>query len=242
MLVISDEIYALTAYGDVRHRSIASYYPEGTIVTGGLSKHLSLGGWRLGVAVLPPGELGARIGRCMSSVAGAVWTTATAPVQHAAIVAYSDDPEIDAYIDACAAIHGRVTRYLYDLLLSLDVPCAEPSGAFYLYPSFRPWRDALRAKHGVETCRELAEVLLREQQIATLPGSDFGSAPHHLALRLATSQLHTLSEENAERVLALAEPQVPDEEFRRAACPDLEAADDRLARFVKSLTAARLAS
>ena len=106
----------------------------------------------------------------------------------------------------------------------------------------RPWRDALRAKHGIETCRELAEVLLSEQQIATLPGSDFGSAPHHLAVRLSTSQLHALSEGNADRVLTLAGRQVPDEEFRRAACPDLEAAGDRLARFVNSLTKARLAS
>ncbi len=56
--VLSDEIYALCAHGDVAHRSMARHYPEGTIVTGGLSKHLSLGGWRLGVAVLPTGELG----------------------------------------------------------------------------------------------------------------------------------------------------------------------------------------
>ncbi|MFQ5576935.1 MAG: pyridoxal phosphate-dependent aminotransferase, partial [Anaerolineae bacterium] len=61
LIILSDEIYALTAYGTVPHVSIARYYPEGTIITGGLSKHLSLGGWRLGVAILPEGEFGAQL-------------------------------------------------------------------------------------------------------------------------------------------------------------------------------------
>lgn len=158
LLVISDEIYALTVHGDVAHHSMARFYPEGTIVTGGLSKHLSLGGWRLGVGILPPGELGRRIGSCMGGVASAIWTTAASPVQHAALVAYADDPEIDSYIEACASIHGRMTRELYRALASLNVPCVEPAGAFYLYPSFAPWSGALRARYGVETCRELAGV------------------------------------------------------------------------------------
>ncbi len=242
LLVISDEIYALTAYGDVPHRSIASYYPEGTIVTGGLSKHLSLGGWRLGVTLLPPGDLGTRLGRCMTGVAGAVWTTAAAPVQHAACVAYSHDPDIDAYIAACATIHGRLTGYLFQRLLSLEVPCAEPSGAFYLYPSFGPWREGLRAEHGVETCHELSRMLLEEEGIATLPGSDFGSDPHDLAVRLSTSQLHALGDESVDRVLALAGEGVPDEEFRRAACPELEEVSERLTRFIGTLGKVRLAS
>ncbi len=235
LLVISDEIYALTAYGETPHRSAACFYPEGTIVTGGLSKHLSLGGWRLGVAVLPPGELGARLARAMTGVAGAVWTTPASPVQHAAAVAYADDPEIDAYIAACAAIHGRMTRQLHGRLAALGVPCAEPSGAFYLYPSFGPWREALRARHGVESCRELCRLMLREEEIATLPGSDFGADPGYLALRLSTSQLHRLGDATVDRVLELARPEVSDDEFRRQVCPDLEGVGERLARFIGSL-------
>ena len=76
LIVISDEIYALTAHGEQAHTSMALYYPEGTIVTGGLSKHLSLGGWRLGVAILPPGELGQKLVQSMGAVASCIWTTA----------------------------------------------------------------------------------------------------------------------------------------------------------------------
>ena len=80
LIIISDEIYALTAYGDIPHASIAHNYPEGTIVTGGLSKHLSLGGWRFGVAILPPGDFGIQLHQYMSAVASSIWTTVTAPV------------------------------------------------------------------------------------------------------------------------------------------------------------------
>src|SRR5215472_10651308 len=56
--LISDEIYAELAHGWREHISPARFYPEGCIVTGGLSKAFSAGGWRLGYAALPPGTAG----------------------------------------------------------------------------------------------------------------------------------------------------------------------------------------
>lgn len=50
--LISDEIYGRLAF-DGEYRSASSHYPEGAVVTTGLSKHLSLGGWRLGVGIIP---------------------------------------------------------------------------------------------------------------------------------------------------------------------------------------------
>jgi aspartate/methionine/tyrosine aminotransferase len=61
MTVISDEIYAELAHGWREHVSPARFYPQGCIVTGGLSKAFSAGGWRLGYAVLPTDEGGARV-------------------------------------------------------------------------------------------------------------------------------------------------------------------------------------
>jgi len=234
LIIISDEIYALTSY-EGRHVSMAVYYPEGTITTGGLSKHLSLGGWRLGVAVLPPGDLGANLLGYMSAVAGAVWTMPAAPVQYAAIVAYSHDQEIEAYIQTCTAIHALVTRYLYQVLQQLGVPCPEPGGGFYLYPSFDPWRDRLAQKHGVHTSQDLAHFLLDEEQIATLPGADFGDEPHHLRLRLATSYLYALNDDEAETALAAYAPGQSSDQFLRAACPQVIAAGERLQAFVQGL-------
>ena len=147
--VLSDEIYALCLPGPAEHHSIARHLPEATIVTGGLSKHLSLGGWRLGVAVLPSGELGRLLAEHMTAVASSVWTAASAPVQHAAVVAYGGDPEVEAYVEACASIQAGITAYLHGQLAALGIPCPRPAGGFYLYPSFTPWRQALADRHHI---------------------------------------------------------------------------------------------
>lgn len=52
VVLLSDEIYGeLNHLG--AHTSIARYYPEGTIISGGLSKWCGAGGWRLGTFTFP---------------------------------------------------------------------------------------------------------------------------------------------------------------------------------------------
>ena len=234
IVLISDEIYALTTYaGD--HISPARYYPEGTLITGGLSKHLSLGGWRLGVAILPAGELGEALLNYMQAVAGAVWTMPAAPVQQAAVLAYQADPDIERYIQTCTAIHGLVTQHLYQVMQSLGVPCPAPSGGFYLYPDFAPWRTALARQHNVHTAEDLARLLLDEAQIATLPGSDFGDAPEQLRLRLASSYLYALTDAESQAVLDTYRPDLPADSFLHTACPRVIEVGERFRQFVDGL-------
>ena len=53
MVLLSDEIYGELDYTG-RHLSIARYCPEGTIISGGLSKWCGAGRWLLGTFVFPP--------------------------------------------------------------------------------------------------------------------------------------------------------------------------------------------
>ena len=53
VIVIADEIYGLL-HNTGDHCSIASVYPEMTVVTSGISKAFGAGGWRLGYAAFPP--------------------------------------------------------------------------------------------------------------------------------------------------------------------------------------------
>ncbi|MEM7346531.1 MAG: aminotransferase class I/II-fold pyridoxal phosphate-dependent enzyme, partial [Chloroflexota bacterium] len=235
IVIISDEIYAQTAYGNIPHTSMAHYYPEGTIVTGGLSKHLSLGGWRLGAAILPPGEVTQQLLQRMVAIASNIWTTAAAPVQYAALTAYSDDPEIEAYVETCATIHGYVTRYLYEVMQSLEIPCPQPSGGFYLYPSFAPWRQTLAERHNVHTSEQLAHFLLDEEHIAALPGTDFGAPPEALTLRLATSYLYALNDEEGEVLLETYRQGLPRDQFLRQACPKLIEVGEKFRALIGSL-------
>ena len=186
--LISDEIYAELAHGWREHVSPASFYPEGCIVTGGLSKAFSAGGWRLGYAALPPTSAGTMAMVALRSLASEIWSSTTTPVQEAAFVAYSPDESIEQYVHQSALVHGYLADRLYTSLADLDVPCPRPAGGFYLYPDFSPWRSTL-ASMGIKTGSELVHYLLEEWDIATLPGSAFGEPPESLRLRLSTSLL-----------------------------------------------------
>jgi aspartate aminotransferase len=171
----------------------------------------------------------------MAAVASNIWTTVAAPMQYAAMVAYSDDPDIEAYIEICTAIHGYVTGYLYEVMQNLAVPCPAPSGGFYVYPSFAPWREALAQKHNVRTSQDLAHFLLDEEHIATLPGSDFGADPHDLTLRLATSYLYALNDEEAEAMFEVYRQNLPRDQFLQAAAPKVIEVGERFKALVESL-------
>ena len=234
LMVISDEIYALVAHGSVPHTSIAQFYPEGSIVLGGLSKHLSLGGWRFGVAILPPGKAGKALREAIQTVASSIWSCVTAPVQYAAMVAYSNDPEIDAYISRCTAIHAIRTRYLYDVLAELEVPCVAPAGAFYLFPTFKKWQAQL-AKRGVTTAEELALYLLEYYDLATLPGSAFNCVPEHLCLRLSTSYIDAGTDEKGAALIEAFQADPDPDRFLENYHPRLHQVAGRLADFVNDL-------
>jgi aspartate aminotransferase len=234
LMVLSDEIYALITHGTVPHVSVAHHYPEGTIVLGGLSKHLSLGGWRFGLAILPAGRVGEALRRALQNIASSIWSSVSAPVQYAAVVAYSGDPEIDEYVDTCAQMHAIRTRYLYDNLMDAGISCVEPSGAFYLYPNFNQWRVSLVAQ-GIQTSDELALYLLERYALASLPGSAFGSPPEDLCLRLSSSYLDAGTDEKASALVEthLADPDP--QRFIENHHPRLREAAARLSEFAADL-------
>ena len=213
------------------HVSISRFYPEGTVVLGGKSKHLSLGGWRLGTA---PGDGGQQLLQAAAKVGSELWSTASAPIQYAAITAYADDPELSAYISRCTDLHAARTRYLWRGLCDLDVPCAEPMGGFYLFPNFDHWRKQLAAC-GVHTSVDLARHLLDDWQIATLPGSDFGTPPTELSLRLSTSYIDLETDQKAAKMIELAEQGITAEQLVRDYHPGLQEVLARLRSFLSSL-------
>ncbi len=197
--VLSDEIYFQVCHGDTDHVSIAQYYPEGTFVLGGLSKHLSIGGWRVGVALFPDTNTGKELLNKMVVFASETWSGVSAPIQYAAIDAYSLLPDIEQYIADCTAIHGIRTRFIHSSLENLGIRCTDAQGAFYIAANFDQYRDAL-AQLGIDSAAQLATHLLNEYRIAALPGSDFGLHSNMLTLRLSTSYLDMESNTDPKRL------------------------------------------
>ncbi|MFT6101175.1 MAG: aspartate/methionine/tyrosine aminotransferase [Arenicella sp.] len=200
--VLSDEIYFQVCHGDVEHVSIAKYYPERTFVFGGLSKHLSIGGWRVGVALFPDTELGQQLLQKMVVFASETWSGVSAPIQYAATSAYQQHDDVERYVVDCCAIHGIRTRFIKDKLIDLGVHCTGAQGGFYIAANFDSFRSGL-SKLGITTSAQLASHLLDEYHIATLPGSDFGIPADTHTLRLSTSYLDMETEFDSQRLYDL---------------------------------------
>ncbi|MHA2289953.1 MAG: pyridoxal phosphate-dependent aminotransferase, partial [Promethearchaeota archaeon] len=183
VIVISDEIYSLISYNGQRHHSLAEFYPEGTIVTGGFSKDRSLGGYRLGVLLLP--KRNEDVKRSILSIVSEIWSSASSPIQYAAINAYIPDQEMLNFIQICTRIHRIMTNYVYDRLKEAGISCLSPKGGFYLFPDWNNRKHKLK-KLKLTTSKKLAKHLLKNFNLATLPGSEFGMPRSNLSLRLST--------------------------------------------------------
>lgn len=181
VLVLSDEIYAKTSYLD-DHVSLVTRYPEGTIFSGGLSKWCGAGGWRFGVFILP--ERTRMLTDAIATVASETFTSTSAPIQYAAISAFTDHPELDVYLARCRTILARLASQVMDLLGSNGIRVLPPDGGFYVFPDFEQYRKPLEAM-GITTSRQLCSRLLADTGVAILPGSDFGRPEQELTARIA---------------------------------------------------------
>lgn len=179
--VIADEIYG-ELHHRAGHRSLASVYPEGTVLCSGLSKWCGAGGWRLGTMRFPP-EL-AWWREAILALASETFTSVCAPVQMAAVEAFDGSPEIESYLVESRRVLKSVGEWCWRRLTQSGLQVAHPEGGFYLFPSATPLQDILAAR-GVTSGDELCRRLLDDTGVATLPGSAFGRPKSELTFRLA---------------------------------------------------------
>lgn len=159
LLVISDEIYGELTYTG-RHVSIASFpgMKDRTIVMNGFSKAYAMTGWRIGYACGHPDIIAA-----MTKIHQYAIMCAPIMGQKAAI---------EALRHGEGEMHKMVDDYNYrrKIILSgfeeIGLECFEPRGAFYTFPSIKICNMS---------SEEFCEKLLKEEQVAVIPGNAFGS-------------------------------------------------------------------
>lgn len=229
VVMLSDEIYG-EIHHDGAHISIAEFYPEGTIISTGLSKWCGAGGWRLGNFTFP--ESLAWLLKSMAVVASETYTATSAPIQHAAVTAFQVDPEIAEYLVHCRRILRSLGRESARMLREAGIEVEDPQGGFYLFPDFAPLRTKLEAR-GIRTSLALCEALLEETSVGSIPGSSCGQPESDLTLRLAYVDFDGSAALDASRKIPLQEPLDP--EFLRDHCPRVMTAFSRIAEWVGSL-------
>ena len=181
VLVLSDEIYGEVHY-EGEHISIASFYPQGTIVSSGLSKWCGAGGWRLGTFTFPSNLR--YLLDAMAAVASETFTSVSAPIQYAAIRAFEGGDEIDVYLRDSRRILKVIGEAIAEKLRANHVSLPTPKGGFYLFPNFSHYKEKLHER-GILTSRDFCQRLLEETGVAILPASAFGRPENELIARMA---------------------------------------------------------
>ena len=156
--VVSDEIYRELYYGGERPASVSDFFQERTVVIGGLSKSMSMTGWRLGWLC---GER--EVLKSALVLHGYVTTCASTVSQKAALAAWTDEA---AEARARHRSIFRARRDHLDALLSteLKLRAVAPDGAFYTMVDVSAYGTSL----------QVAERLL-EHGVITVPGAAFGA-------------------------------------------------------------------
>lgn len=181
VILLSDEIYG-ELHHQGQHVSIARFYPEGTIISSGLSKWCGAGGWRLGTFSFPKNMRW--LLDAMAVVASETFTATSAPIQYAAVTAFEPSAEIDAYLHQARRILRILGKTFHQELHNMGVKAPKPQGGFYLFPDFGRYREKFLAR-GIHNNQVLCDRLLEETGVALLPSLDFGRPSEELTARLS---------------------------------------------------------
>jgi aminotransferase len=158
LLVISDEIYCDLTY-DFEHTSFPALKGarDYTLYLNGFSKSFAMTGWRVGYACGPKDIIAA-----MTKIHQ--YTIMCVPTT--------------SQIAACEALHSgkkaveemkreyrRRREFVVSELNRIGLKCHKPQGAFYAFPS---------VKSSGFNCLDFAKKLLKEENVAVVPGIAFG--------------------------------------------------------------------
>jgi aspartate/methionine/tyrosine aminotransferase len=155
--LISDEIYRELYYTPERPESLSSFHDR-TIVISGLSKSMSMTGWRLGWLC---GE--ESVVKAALVLHGYVTTCASTVSQKAALVAWSEEAE-EARAGFRETFRARKDHLLATIDAELGLRAVVPEGAFYTMLDVSDYGASM----------EVANALL-EERVITVPGAGFGS-------------------------------------------------------------------
>ncbi|NQX35386.1 pyridoxal phosphate-dependent aminotransferase [Herbiconiux sp. VKM Ac-2851] len=168
--VISDEIYQNLVYDGLTASSIVNEVPalaDRTLLVNGVAKTYAMTGWRVGWMVGPADAIKAA-GNLQSHLSSNV-----ANISQRAAIAALNGPQ-DA-VEVMRSTYERRRRTIVDALNEIPgVVTPMPQGAFYVYPDVsgllgREWGGVTPT-----TSLELADLILEQVEVATVPGEAFG--------------------------------------------------------------------
>ena len=160
--VLSDEPYEHIFFDDHQHISIGSFegMAQRTISAFKLSKSYAMTGWRVGYTAAPK-EVIDEMEKLMEHMVSGV----TAVAQRAALAAITAPQDC---VKAMVATYEKRRHLVYEGLNAIDgIRCLKPESTFYAFPNI--------SSTGLSSW-DFAKYLVKEHQVAVVPGSIFGQA------------------------------------------------------------------
>ena len=182
LLIIADDIYEKLVYDNFKFTSVASISKEAkdaTIVINGVSKAYAMTGWRIGYAA---GRKEIIDG--MAKVQSQSTSNPTSISIKAAAQALNGSQEP---VETMRKEFEKRRNFIVERLNKIEgLKCLKPQGAFYVFPNVESILGASFKGVKIERDVQLADFLLDEAKVATVPGSAFG-ADGYIRLSYAAS-------------------------------------------------------
>jgi aminotransferase len=185
LIVFADEIYEKLVYDGAEHISIGSVQgmEDRTITVNGFSKAYAMTGWRIGYVVAEK-----KLSDILRKLHYYAVLCPNAISQKAAAAALTGPQDC---VQEMLKEYGRRRKLIIDELnLIKSAPYIMPKGAFYVFPNFSNFEKSDEA---------LAQRLLSEARVVTVPGSGFGRGGEG-HLRISYSISYEQTREGMERI------------------------------------------
>ena len=182
--IISDEIYELINF-DGKHESIAQFdnIYDRVILINGVSKGFAMTGWRLGYLAASK-----EIAKATEKFQGQITSGASSISQMAAKAALDAAPDKVEEKDEMLNAFLKRRNLLLDGLKEIEgFKTNVPAGAFYIFPDVSSLFGKTYEGRPIEDSNQLADYLLNEAHVATVPGTAFGD-PKCIRISYATSE------------------------------------------------------
>ena len=175
VMVFTDDIYEHLVYDGFEFATIAQVEPalyDRTLTMNGLSKAYAMTGWRIGYGGGPEWLI-----KAMAKVMSQSTSNPSSISQWAGVAALNGPHDFIA--ERNKAFTARRNAVVVGLNQAQGLECATPDGASYVYPDCGGLIGKLSAGgQKINNDTDFATALLKEAQVAVVPGGAFHGSPH----------------------------------------------------------------
>ena len=175
VMVFTDDIYEHLVYDGFEFATIAQIEPalfDRTLTMNGLSKAYAMTGWRIGYGGGPEWLI-----KAMAKVMSQSTSNPSSISQWAGVTALNGPHDFIA--ERNKAFTARRNAVVAGLNQAQGLDCVTPDGAFYVYPDCGGVIGKTSAGgQKINNDTDFATALLKEAQVAVVPGGAFHGSPH----------------------------------------------------------------